>query len=63
MIRYLVHKINVLADGFEVHFRVGESYVKGFLIKLDHGESQNRKAQALSDSSGSGLDKKMRYLI
>jgi hypothetical protein len=28
------------------------------LIKLDHGESQNKKAQALSDSLGSSLDKK-----
>ena len=58
VIRYLVHKINVLADGFEVHFKVGESYVKIFLIKLDQGESQNKKAQALSVSLGLDLDKK-----
>ena len=58
VIRYLVHKINVLPDGFEVHFKVGESYVKIFLIKLDHGETQQKKAQALSDSLGLGLDKK-----
>ena len=58
VIRYLVHKIYILADGFEVHFKVGESYVKIFLIKLDHGEAQNKKAQVVLDSFESDSDKK-----
>lgn len=58
VIRHLVHKINIIPDGFEVHFKVGESYVKIFLIKLTQNENQNKKAQALSDSFGADLDKK-----
>ena len=26
--RYLVHRINIIPDGFEIHFKVGESYIK-----------------------------------
>lgn len=58
VIRYLVHKINVLDDGFEVHFKVGESYVKIFLIRFAQGENYNRKAKALSESLETNLDKK-----
>lgn len=58
VIRYLVHKINVLDDGFEVHFKVGESYVKIFLIRFAQGENYNRRAKALSESLETNLDKK-----
>ena len=58
VIRLLVHKINIIPDGFEVHFKVGESYVRIFLIKLAQNENQNKKSQALSDSFGADLDKK-----
>ena len=40
LIRFLVHKITIIPDGFEAHFRVGESYVKIFLIKLESGKAQ-----------------------
>lgn len=58
VIRLLVHKINIIPDGFEVHFKVGESYVKIFLIKHEQGVSQNRKAQSLVGALESDLDKK-----
>lgn len=32
IIRHLVHKINIIEDGFEAHFKVGETYVKVFLL-------------------------------
>jgi hypothetical protein len=57
VIRFLVHKINIIPDGFEVHFKVGESYVKVFLIKHDQSVSQNKKAQAVSEAFRLDLDK------
>ena len=34
IINYLVHRINIIPDGFEVHFKVSESYVKILTAKL-----------------------------
>lgn len=42
IIRYLVNKIYVLPDGFEVHFNVGETYIKVFMINYEGGKSRSR---------------------
>ncbi len=53
VIRYLVHRVNILQDGFEIHFKVGESYVKIFLIKFESGKIQEKKIQLNSSLKGS----------
>ncbi len=53
VIRLLVHKINIIPDGFEVHFKVGESYVKIFLIRHESGKIQEKKVQLNSSLKGS----------
>lgn len=58
IVRFLVHKVNVIPDGFEAHFKVGESYVKIFLIKFENGERQKKKAQTLLTTMDDNLDKK-----
>ena len=52
---YLVHKIYILPDGFETHFKVGESYVKVFLLNKEKSAVFTKKAQSFSESI---LDKK-----
>lgn len=50
IIRYLVHRINIIPDGFEVHFKVGESYVKTLTPKLTGLWDENSdKKNALVD--------------
>ena len=58
VIRYLVHKIYILPDGFEAHFKVGESYVKVFLLNKEKSAVFSKKAQKLSESIEPALDKK-----
>jgi hypothetical protein len=51
IIRLLVHKILITPEGFEAHFKVGESFVKIFLIRHDEQKSQTQKF--LKSASGS----------
>ncbi len=53
VIRLLVHRVNIIPDGFEVHFKVGESYVKIFLIRHESGKIQEKKIQLNSSLKGS----------
>lgn len=52
IINYLVHRINIIPDGFEVHFKVGESYVKILTTKLAGvWEDVSDKKNALVEST------------
>jgi hypothetical protein len=45
IIRLLVYKIHIIPDGFEAHFKVGESYVKIFLINFGKTERQSDQGE------------------
>lgn len=45
IIRLLVYKIHIIPDGFEAHFKVGESYVKIFLINFEKTKRQSDQGE------------------
>lgn len=51
IIRYLVNKIFVLPDGFEVHFNVGETYVKVFMNNFEKDRTRTLLTAEAKDSS------------
>lgn len=57
IIRYLIHKINIIEDGFEAHFKVGETYVKVFLLnqKNEKGDASQFLKDHRSNTCQNGV--------
>ncbi len=58
IIRFLVHKILIIPEGFEVHFKVGESYVKIFLVKYGELDGKSNAREMASKNTESNICKK-----
>ncbi len=57
VIRFLVHKIQIIPEGFEVHFKVGESYVKIFLVKYEELRKGDKSEKAVANTESNIINK------